>query len=279
MMRVGNLKSYILHSESKGDIDFSILKIDSSNDVLLQVENNNKVIVRKRLSNLDTAKHLIKTAVVGRDQPRAFDKNSPSNNPFSNNGGGGLLDYIEDEADDYNEKKKKKKKKKKFNKHKFDKDDKDGDGTVEKPTSQNQELWSEPGGDDGSKGYSLVKFEPGRDDRKDTPGYNSVLRKTKEDLKEPIPVGDDPLTTLDKPEETNPNYDHSYGTDNPQNYEDRAKQRSEKAYNARQRRLKEHEEYVVHYKENGKMKKSRPLGLEEANKIKRKKDSAEIKRK
>lgn len=261
-MRIGILKSYILHKESKKNTDFYILKIDSSDEVLLQAEKNNKLLVSKRLSNIEKAKKIIE-AVVGRDQPRAFDKDSPSNSPFSNNGGGGLLEHVENQSDKNEELKNRKNKLKK---------------TKQKNKSRNRENWHDPDGNDESY-YSLVSVEFGRDYSKDEDGFDNALEDKPNGMRPEKPKSEFSPDIQEKPQEYKPNYDHSYGTDNPQNYEDRAKKNIEKSYNLRKERQKEKEQFIVYYEENGQEKQSRPVSLEDANKIKMNKYKSRIKRK
>jgi hypothetical protein len=261
-MRIGTLKSYILHEETKGDVDFCVLKIDSSEEVLLQASKNNKVTIRKKIANLETAKNMLKTSAVGQDFPRAFDKDSPSNHPFSNSGGGGLLKHVEDKADKYNNRKNKKKKKK----------------TVEKNKSRNLEEWHTPSGNDENPN-SLVNVEFGRDYSEEEDGLDNALRDKSNGMRPNKPKSEFSPDIQEKPEEYKTNYDKSYGTDNQQNYEDRFRQRREKVYNLKKQKQNEEEQFVVYYEEGGKKKKSRPMSLERANEMKMKNNKSKIKRK
>ena len=50
-MKIGILKDHVIKKASVGSYDFLILKIKDSDNVLLQVEKNNKTLVRKRIQS------------------------------------------------------------------------------------------------------------------------------------------------------------------------------------------------------------------------------------
>jgi len=254
-MKIGTLTSHILHRASKDNIDYYYLKSNDDKNIIVQLEKNNKVIYRRKMN---------KEAVGIGGFPKAFDKDSPSNNLWrktpSSDGGGNLSHFPLHNKNKYRQNRNAPK-------------DKTDMGTE-------QEWWYTPEmkEDDSFPFHSRVRTDFQRDDGSDRPGFSDAEGRHEEGFRPPIPVGEDSLDLARKPQEYNPNYDHGYGTDDFRDYETRARYNEEKV-KIKERQNKSLEDgYRILYEDNGVNKTSNPMTFERVLKIKKDHPGAVVKK-
>jgi hypothetical protein len=188
-MKLGTLKSYILHEEKLNDLDFRIMKTDSPDTLVFQVDKNEKTIVRQKIASTERGKEII--ARMYSDVPKAFDD---LQRPPENEGGGGLLEHMQEDPP-------KKRKKKKWNKRR-------------------KENWESPDGrDQGKDYYSRSKVEFSRDDESnrnqdDLEGHGKSYEGTRPN----IPEGEDSIDVANRPQEYKVDWDDNV----VKNYENRS---------------------------------------------------------
>ncbi|MFW5890709.1 MAG: hypothetical protein ACOCUI_00655, partial [bacterium] len=202
---MGKLNNYILHKESINDYDIKIMRLDYSDSVELEFSKNNKIIVKKRMEDLDAAKKFLnkiknkfrnndknkkfnlkkkKEARINSDDPKAFSRNSPSEYPFMNSGPGGLLSHIE-------------LKKRQYDRNKDNR-------------TRGRKKWHSTEGGEKKDDYQLSRWGPesgpSRDDGSDRPGFKQITNE--EGYRPPIPKGEDSIDLAKNPDEYNPIYDY-----------------------------------------------------------------------
>jgi len=219
-MKLGSIKSYILHETKLEDVSLKIMKTDNPDFLVLQADRGNKTIARTKISNKEEGLSII--ALHGGDEFRQFDSDKEQSQ--EGEGGGGLLSH-------YPEKRKKKRWNKKRNKKK--------DGS---------DVGNAGGREEGDDYYSLTNWGPDgkvpRDDGADAnmdelerPGKGQNTEEIGGDIK---PLGEDSIEVSKKPQEYNVNYDAGYGeTDNPM-IDDISRMRNH--YNEKAQKLKNRKE-------------------------------------
>jgi len=266
-MIVVALKDYILHEEVLGGYKIRVLRLDTSNAVELEVERDSRLMVRKKMDSLEKAKRFLdkirekfkkkpdgnkfnlkdkKEARLNSDNPKAFLPGSPSENPFQDNGGGGLLDHVQrlkDTKNPYNRKRRR------------------------KPTRQRAK-WDETSGGEKDDGIQLSRWGPengpSRDSGPDRPGFERALGNENEGSRPPIPTGEDSIDVAKNPQDYKTNYDAGYpgDRDTEQDVEDKARHR--KSLEKQKELQRRKETFTVIYEQGGEKEKVVNLTLQEA---------------
>jgi hypothetical protein len=240
-MRIGIVKSYILHEAKLGDLDLRIMRSDSSGDFLLQVDKGNKTIVRKKVSSKSQGMDMIKKARMYSDHPTAFDETRREKK-----GPGGFLDHVIDVKDENNKKKKRKKKEKPNNA--YDDGDQEGDGIGDRvKLGPDGDLSRDDGYDTG--------FGGNQDDLEGK-GKSHETPPTSGDRK---PIGEFSLDVMENPQEYKVQYDNVIDLDknNPTKITDVYNRNLQKKKNRQVRQRSQEDSYTVK-RPDGKVRKKVP---------------------
>lgn len=264
-MIVGTLKNYILREESIGEYKIRVMRLDSSDSVELEVKKDGGLVVRKRMDNIEDAKKFLKRlrdkfkkspdtkkfnlkdrkeARINSDNPKAFLPGSPSENPFMEEGPGGLLQHME-----------RMRKKKPFNK--------------KRRRTRQRDKWDETSGRENDDQFQLSRWGPengpSRDSGPDRDGFDRVLEKGRNEGRRPaIPKGEDSIDLMKNPDDYNPIYDEGYPGDRQTEQDVRDKTRNRKSKEKQKALQDKKEMYTVIYRGKNGVRKFVDLNFQEA---------------
>ena len=198
-MRIGIIKQYLL---KEANIDkFTVRLIADKKVFALEIERDNSIIFKENFDNIESANVFfdlifkksysnfnLRKARINSDDPKAFRKDSPSENfGIAYDGGGGFLNHIKKVRDDFRSRKNRKNKPK------------------ENPI--NNDGWDAPSNKD-DKNYQLTKIGPpagqiSRDDEKNRPGLadnDTWKQRSTEGTRPNIPTDEDSIERMRHPE-------------------------------------------------------------------------------
>lgn len=267
-MIVATLKDHILQEESVEGYKIRVMRLDSSDEVELEIKDDKGLVVRKKMENLEKAKQFVrklrnkfknkrgnkkfnlneKKARINSDDPKAFQSGSPSENPFASEGPGGLLQHMQ----------LMRKKKKPYNKKR------------KKRRTRKREKWDDTSGRENDY-FQLSRWGPesgpSRDSGPDRDGFDQALEKGRNEGRRPaLPKGEDSIDLMKNPKEYKPMYDSGYPGDREteQDLVDKQRHREHKRHIERAREVSNEDRYVLLFIDRGKRNKITGLTFQEA---------------